>query len=310
MKRGLMGRVILSLVAWLFLLTSLVAPVLAQDAMPASGATPALASLDIGLWPEYDRPGMLVISRGEFAPEVPMPLTVEWRIPADSGAPSAVAAVDPQQGLVNQQNTTRVEGDWLVISFELTTPAFQVEYYAPLTTSGDHRSFVYTYSGDYPVTAFSLEAQVPPTAREFVLDPPAASVTQDSSDGLTYHRIQAVALAQREARSWTVRYLKTGSALTAATPGQPRGAAPTQATALDVAAASTGASNSTAWIFLIAFIALVGVGAGAFWLGRMASGAPASEGGEGRPLYCHVCGAPMPADARFCPKCAAPVRER
>jgi hypothetical protein len=69
-------------------------------------------------------------------------------------------------------------------------------------------------------------------------------------------------------------------------------------------------SNSTAWIFLIAFIALVGVGAGAFWLGRRASGAPAPEGADGRLHYCHVCGAPMPADARFCPKCAAPRRER
>jgi hypothetical protein len=303
MKRGLLSEGILALVVWSLLLSGLAAPALAQDTTAVSGATPTLATLDVALWPEYDRPEVLVIYRGQFAADVTLPVAVEWRIPASAGGPSAVAALDPDEGLVNQPNTTRIEGDWLVTSFELSTPGFQVEYYAPYVASGDNRSFDFTYPGDYPVTVFTLEAQVPPTAQGFALDPPADSVIEDS-DGLTYHQAEAGPLAEGESASWTLSYAKTDASLTAGT------ASPAPAAEVPPVTAATGEDNSTVWIFLIAFVSLVGVGAGAFWLGRRASGPVGSASEEGRQSYCHVCGSALPVDARHCPQCATPVRGR
>ena len=276
---------------------------LAQGTALGSGAAPTLSSLSIAIWPEYDRPEVLVIYWGEFAPDVALPVPVRWRIPAAAGAPSAVAGVDSQGNKLNQSYTSQVEGDWLVLSFELSTRAFQIEYYAPYVTTGEERSFAFTYPGDYPVTAFSLEAQAPRTAQSFALEPAAASPRQ-GEDGLTYYQVQGLSLAQEESRSWTVRYAKSDSTLSLSQ------TLPLEATAAVPAGASGGEGSSTVWIFLIAFIALVAVGAGAFWLGRRATGPASSEGVEAELAFCHVCGARLPKDARFCPKCSAPVRGR
>ena len=115
-----------------FCLTILTVPVLAQDAQPVPGESPTLAELQIALWPEYDQPGVLVIYRGLFAPDTTLPAPVEIRIPASVGQPTAVAYVDDSGQRFNQQYTTRIENDQLVVSFELPTLGFQLEYYDEL----------------------------------------------------------------------------------------------------------------------------------------------------------------------------------
>jgi hypothetical protein len=59
-----MRRVLLVPVLCLALLAG---PVWAQDVPPST--TPALSSLDLALWPEYDRPEVLVIHSGLLTPE-------------------------------------------------------------------------------------------------------------------------------------------------------------------------------------------------------------------------------------------------
>ena len=303
MNRRSPGGVISSLATALLLFACLAAPVAAQDSPATAEGEATLASLSVALWPEYDRSEMLVIFWGEFTSDVPLPVAVEWRIPTAAGGPSALAADDPEKGLLNLEYTSRVEGDWLVLSFELASRGFQLEYYAPLSVRGDEKTFGFTYPGDYPVAAFSLSAQVPRTAQGFSLEPPADSVTE-GSEGLTYHELQPISIAAGGAKSWTVRYLKTDALLSGSSQ------APAVVSATPPQAPASGAGNSTVWIFLIAFVALVAVGAGAFWLGRRSSGPSGPEGGEAQVTYCHVCGARVPRDARFCPKCSAPVRDR
>ena len=77
-------------------------------------------------------------------------------------------------------------------------------------------SYSYSYTADYPITALSLQFQHPPTAEAWTLDPPADSAGPQG-DGLTYHLVQAGAVAQGEAKSWTLTYQKADSALTSET---------------------------------------------------------------------------------------------
>jgi hypothetical protein len=229
-------------------------------------------------------------------------------------------------GRFNQQHTTRVEGDWLVVSFELATPGFQLEYYdtLPVDTTG-RRQYAYTYRADYPITALDLEFQVPPTALDFVLEPPADAVVPET-DGLVYHLVEAGALAQGEERAWTFAYQKDDEDLTVSAFLQPETPAPVAPPATE------GQDNSAIWIFLVAFVALVAVGAGAFWLGRRTQPEqPASppsrrhkrrgSGKGSRPqpqrqtlpgrqeaFFCHKCGTSLRADSDFCHECGAPVR--
>ena len=280
-----------------------------------------LESLETSLWPEYDQPEVLVIYRGLFAADTSLPVPVEISIPARVGQPSAVAYVSDGGDRLNQQYTTRVEGDWLVVSFELDALGFQLEYYDTLPVdSAGKRQFTYSYIADYPITTLSLDVQVPPTAEGFTLDPPADSVITES-DSLVYHLINAGSLAQGEGRNWTFTYQKDNVDLTASTLSQSETAATPASQAASQEAG--GANNSTVLIFLVAFVALVAVGAAAFWLGRrvqpISQAAPPAPqrnrrrgsglGARADALFCAQCGAELRSDAVFCHRCGTPTRK-
>ncbi len=311
-----MKRFLLILV---FSVLALAQPVQGQD-------VPTLSDLEIAIWPEYDRPEVLVIYRGLFAADTPLPVPVEIYVPARVGQPTAVAYVDGGDRF-NQQYTTRVEGDWLVVSFELARPGFQLEYYDTLPVDPDgQRTYTFDYTADYPVSALSLDFQAPPTAESFSLEPPADSVVQEA-DGLTYHLVQTGPLEQNETSSWTVTYRKDNPDLTVSLFAPPEATAPAALPSADTA------DNSTVVIFFIAFVALVAVGAAAFWLGRrtqpLAEPEPPRGGqqkrrGSGRGaefqrqqmpspvardgFFCPQCGTELRSDADFCHRCGTAVR--
>lgn len=307
-KRTVWGLVLLLLLlAW---------PARAQE-------TPTLANLEISLWPEFDRPEVLVIYRGLFAADTSLPIPVEIRIPASAGQPTAVAYVVEGERL-NQEHTVRQEGEWLVVSFELTAYGFQLEYYDALTTDAEgKREYTFAYTADYPITALSLDVQVPPTAQDFGLEPAADAVVTEG-DGLTYHQVHLGSLEKGDTHTWTFAYRKDNPDLTVALFAEPEGTAPAVS---EAPAASPGTDNTTAWIFLAAFVALLAVGAGAFWLGRQTqpvveaprrqkrrgSGRRSSPPPPGTPAgdevrFCHKCGAQLRPDAEFCHQCGASVR--
>jgi len=286
---------------------------------------PTLANLEISLWPEFDRHEVLVIYRGLFAADTPLPIPVEIRIPASAGQPTAVAYVTEGQRL-NQEHTVRQEGGRLVVSFELTTPGFQLEYYDALVTDAeDRREYTFAYTADYPVNALSLDIQVPPTAQEFHLEPAADAVVEEG-DGLTYHHTQLSSLEKGDTHTWAFAYSKDNPDLTVALFAGPEEEAAPASPAAPAAAAETG--NSVVWIFLIGFAALLAVGAGAFWLGRQTqplaetpqrrqkrrgSGRRSALPPPGTPVddevrFCHKCGAQLRPDAEFCHQCGASVR--
>ncbi len=313
------------LLALVFYLVGLAGPLQAQD-------VPTLANLEISVWPEYDRPEVLVIYRGMFAVDTPLPVPVEIYLPARVGQPSAVAWVNEGGQQFNQQFTTRVEGDWLVVSFELDTTRFQVEYYDLLSVDpAGQRQYTFSYTADYPINSLAVEFQVPPTADGYTLDPSADSVISGPT-GLVYHLADASSLALGDGRSWTFTYKKASADLTVSAFTQPAVSAP------EASPAAEDADNSTVLVFFVAFVALIGVGAGAFWLGRRTQPAPEAASptspgqkrrGSGRGaggetasrgqrqrltpagsegvLFCAQCGAELRPDSDYCHRCGTPV---
>lgn len=278
-------------------------PALAQE-------LPALSSLTISLWPEYDDPSLLVIYRGQFATGATSPLPVEVRIPAEAGQPAALAYLDDTGQLLTLEHTTRAEGDRLVVAFELPTRDFQLEYYVPLSGSPapGQRTFTYTYTADYAVATLNLKVQEPLSSRGLKLEPAAASVRQEA-DGLSYHLASAGPLKQTGTATWTISYEKTGSGLTI-------GAEPPAA--IPPAAQGDGKQVPGVLIAVLALVALAAVGVGAYWLGRRAQPAPSpaasSKRRRGRPAvqdagFCFKCGARLRAGADFCHQCGAAVRK-
>jgi hypothetical protein len=284
-----------------------------------AGEQPSLATLQISLWPEFDRPELLVIYRGLLAEETALPAMIEVSIPSDIAAPSAVAYVDEADQRLNLAYTSRVEGDARIVSFELPALGFQLEYYdtLPIEATG-RRTYTFDYRADYDVAELGIEFQVPPTAQNFVLEPPADSAFPESG-GVVYHVVQAGALAQGENRSWTFRYDKDNPGLTLEALEQAEEQAPS---VLPTTEATAGGDGSTGLIFLVAFVALVAVGAAAFWLGRRTGTEAAPvvdtpfparkkrlERGIGQRAFCHKCGTQLRPDSEFCHKCGAIVRQ-
>ena len=283
----------------------------------------SLSSLEISLWPEFDRSEVLVIYEGYFAPETPLPVPVEIRIPARATQPHAVAYVSEGR-LLEQQYSIQHDGEWLVVAFELPVLGYYLEYYDDQLSmqAGGSREFTFSYQPDYPVAELTFKAQVPPDASSFALQPAADSVSAGDY-GLDYHNADLGAVEKGLELTWSLSYKRTSSVFTEdilfpdPTPVQP------------VPAEEDG--NSTLLIFLIGFLATIGVGAGAFWLGRRtlalpepvpakrpkrrgsgrgrSTDSPEIQSSDVRALgFCFRCGAELREDSDFCHHCGAETR--
>lgn len=160
-------------------------------AAPARAQVPAsahLATLDIAIWPEYDKSAVLVIYRGNVADDVPLPASIFILIPADTlnGKPNTVVGQDVTGGVVNIPHTISEQPDGLLVSFATAYRVFQLEFYAPLDVTQPQRSYRLMWAGNMVVDRATLQVQEPFGAQSFWVTP-AVEVGQRRDDGLIYH---------------------------------------------------------------------------------------------------------------------------
>jgi hypothetical protein len=173
----------------------------------------SISTLEIDLWPEYDRPEMLVIYRIELSPDVSLPAELSIQIPTAAGEPNAVAVQDPNGSLMNAPYERVINGDWAVITLTASMPGIQIEYYDPqLDRNGSERSYEHTWIGDYSIGSVFVQLQQPIDASQVETLPAATSATQ-GSDGLTYHTIDFGSQPAGTKSTIKVTYLKTTDAL-------------------------------------------------------------------------------------------------
>src|SRR3990172_4316995 len=110
----------------LFILALLLIPAAAR-----AQEAPGFSSLEIDLWPEYDRPDVLVIYKGVLSPQTTLPAKLTLRIPVAAGEPTAVAVGADPGSVADVMHTSQINGDWLEVSFVAAMPAIQFEYYEP-----------------------------------------------------------------------------------------------------------------------------------------------------------------------------------
>jgi hypothetical protein len=172
--------------SWLaLLLTMLMSLLLPLNVSAQNGVV--FDKVEVAIWPEYDKPGALVIYHLALSPKVNLPADVSFRIPKAAGKPSAVAYQDVDGTLTNLNYTTTADGDWNRISFSTLAPLVQIEYYDPgLTKTGTKRNFEYRWPGDQAVNAMSVQVQQPLNASNMQITPSLGS-GQQQKDGLVYY---------------------------------------------------------------------------------------------------------------------------
>ena len=167
------------LLTLLIVLISISVPVLAQQAI-------SFDVVQVQFWPEYDRPSMLVIYTIELPENISLPVDIRIQIPADVGAPNAVAvAIDEQ--LLTADYTLEVVGDWTELIVTADSNVLHIEYYDPgLEINNLDRAYDFSWIGSYAVDELIVRVQSPIGAAqmEFSSD---LSAPEQASDGLSYY---------------------------------------------------------------------------------------------------------------------------
>ena len=290
------ARILLLVLAFMLL------PALAAG--PSSGGTPKgnprLASLQIEIWPEFDRPAALVILKGELAATVALPATVSLRIAAASGGPTAVAsAAGPSANLLNLKYDRKDASDFITLKFELQERIFHVEFYDPLMTRTPERNYIYVWPGDLAADRLSVIVQEPATASNLSVQPKLDAATA-GRNGLFYRSAELGALTAGKQLPIKVSYTKT----------DPRTSEeilkPNTLDSSSVPATGSG-KGPFGWILVIgvAPALLIGAGAAFLWWRRRRKASGAQAGGAG---FCSRCGAQSASGDRFCSKCGAALK--
>ena len=178
---------------------------------------PQVASLEIAIWPDYDRPEALVIYQVRLAMDTPSPAMLSLPIPADVGQPHAVAAWYPDGSLDDSVTwSTTPQGDWTLVEVATETNGVWLEFYDDLTMDGGRRSYAYSWPGGIEVDSLNFEVLHPVGARD-VLVTPEGDVSK-GPDGLNYSRLDLGARGAEQDFSIEISY---------ATPAFSTGALPT-----------------------------------------------------------------------------------
>jgi hypothetical protein len=302
------------------LIVLLAALALLVPAVVRAQATLTLPSVEVDLWPEYDRPQMLVIYHLTLPSSVSLPYEMTARIPAAVGDPNAVAARQPDGNLFNIPFTRQVNGDWSLVTFRATTLEVQIEYYDPgLQKNGLVRHFVYNWPGDYAVNSLVVQVQQPVDATDMQISPSLGG-SHTGGDGLVYYTAEEGAMTVDQSFTITVNYKKPTDKLSVSTV-QVQSSVPLS---------STAPSSRFTWTTLLPWVlgvlgVLLIVGGGTwYWLsGREKSAsAPrrirrkpvaadmdaAKADSDGGFIYCHNCGKRANSGDRFCRTCGTALR--
>jgi hypothetical protein len=318
---ALVYRLLLSLVLALLL----AGPALAQSPTP-------LSDLTVRLWPEYDRPQLLVIFRGTVSESTALPASLSFTLPADVQTLHAVAYLDDTNGtLVNIQSYNLVAGTGgRVLSFATPGRQFQFEYYSDSmpVVNGDQRQLKFSFTASADIARLNLELQQPSAAQSFTSAPPP-DATHVESNGLTVAQYDAGPLAAGGTYSLQASYTRSSNTPSVGVniPSSP------QVPPVEVGGAPGVWLRENLGLIFIAAGLLLLTGAMVYWFWtrraevvvepprqapaprkrpRAASRPARPPAGEqvGAPTgYCHRCGAPFRDDeARFCYACGAERR--
>lgn len=282
------------------------------SAHPARAQSEAgLLTAQVKVWPEYDKPGILVIYQIMVSSQTNLPAEMTFRIPIAAAKPH-VLAIGPTFESVSDQDveyTLEKNGNWMNVIVQVTAPAVQLEYYDPnILINGTQRTFTYTWPGDYAVENFSVELQQPFDASALESVPNLPSIVT-SPDGLTYYSDNFGPLPDGQEFSLDVNYQKASDALSVSfLTVQP--SAPVDETT----AGRVSLDAYLPWLLGVIGVAMIGGGAYYFYRSSGRSNRPsrrrhgASNEKEGGPTYCAQCGTRARSGDRFCRTCGSRLR--
>ena len=289
--------------------TLLVIPVRAQSNI-------TFEQLNIEVWPEYDRPDVLVIYHITLSPDVSLPAQINLRIPRADQSPYSLAWQDVDGSLYNLAYSTQIQGEWLLITFTTQAADVQLEYYDPgMTIDGSTHKYDYQWNGEYAVNNLNISVQQPRMAETMTLSPGLGDgIIQ--TDGLIYYSKALGEVKSGMPFKINLQYEKNDSELSV-------GLQPVQSA--DSAQPAMPDIAGVLPMILIAAAVILLITAGMWYAmtrrsvkaqgrrQRHASGAKRSEGQtnatQDSTVYCHSCGRKAGSNDVFCRTCGTRLKK-
>jgi hypothetical protein len=279
-----------------------------------------LDTLQISIWPEYDKPTVLIIYQMTLSDTTSYPATLSIQIPSNAGDPNAVAARQVDGSLFIIDHTRKVVGEWAIITFTTTTPELQLEYYDPSLTKNDAaRHFTYLWPGDYTVSQLSVQVQQPFDATQMRISP-SLGQGETGDNNLMYYTQDLGTVNAGQDFEITIDYQKASDVLSAENlPIEPSASIP-QGTVSDI--------NLKTWLPWV--LGILGAGliiGGIIWFWQSGRQQPASQprrrrskpgtyrrdtlsGTAGDAVYCSQCGKRALAGDQFCRYCGSSLQRK
>ncbi len=238
-----------------------------------------LARVRVDLWPDYDRPEVLVLITAELSAEATLPATIHLRLPTEVGDPTAVAHINGDGQMFNAPFQTQTGDGATLLTVETTEPMVRVEYYFPYSRVDDTVRLVYTWLGGIAADELTILVQEPAQATRFVTEAAFEDIGL-SGDGWRYHQWQVGAVERDETHSATVTYDAPPPA-----PAESR---------------TTNGSSSPPIGYILTAVCGVLIGAGIGWF--LASRRRVQIR---KAVHCSRCGHKCRPGDQFCRKCGA-----
>ncbi len=271
------------------------------------------AKVVINIWPEYDRPGVLVFYQIALTSQTSLPATLSVRIPRAAEKPFNVAMKDIDGRLDNLRFTSALDGDWIKVTFTTPVPEIQFEYYDPaIVASGNLHKYQYHWPGDYTIKTLVLNIQQPLESQNFTIEP-AMGTGQVNQDGMTYYESIVGEVRSGVEFDVSLQYEKTGSSLSA----------PSQSVMPVEPITTSTAGWQTLYEVLPYFLSGLGlflIITGGYWYWRSGKAITTAfrkrcsmlwqKETEEEPseVFCHSCGRKAVSGDMFCRSCGAKLR--
>ncbi|NIM92728.1 MAG: hypothetical protein GTO18_03300 [Anaerolineales bacterium] len=302
-----------------FLILSLIGLSVGATIVFAQGDA-SIQNLGIAIWPDYDRPAVLVIYRINLPLDTDLPASVSVPIPADVGEPLAVAWRSADGGLFLADYERVVEGEWATITLTTESTSAQVEYYDDYELDGSKRSFQFQWPEGYSLGNVIYEFQEPFDADTVQISPPPDQSAM-RSDGLTYHVADLGSVDagstfdinlsyNKESDVLTIDAIGTTSPLPISTPVIAEGGTPDIAALLPYIVGGLGVLLIVAAVIL--YFRYRDEPTSAKPSQRRRRRTPSQQAKvdeiEASPVFCHNCGAKASASDHFCRRCGTRLR--
>jgi len=258
----------------------------------AQNPVPGIDSLGVEIWPDYDKPSVLVLLTGALPENTQLPATVALPLPENARI-NAVARIDSKSGNMIDDIFSSPEPPGMV-TFITPDLHFRVEYYFPYTVDQNRRSFDYTWLAAVTVNNFQLRVQRPTSAAAFSTEPATANVVRNA-DGFDYYSFASRAVPAGQSFSLQVNYEMATAQLSAASlPAPNAGGQPAELPAVP--------GSGLNWALAAVVSGGLIIVAALIW----SIAARRSSPGSREPVDSK---AEKPSRARFCRNCGEPIDE-